>query len=355
MSAAIAVRDVHAALPPAARRRCGTRALPSRRCSGVSFEVAARGAFRHRRGVRLRQVHPDAADRGTRPADERRDPHRGHGHHRPAGTATSASCGRSCRSSSRTRWARWTHGCACVTSSPSRSSRKGTTSRDAREARVHELLEAVGLSAGGGRPVPAPVLRRPAPADLDRPRPGSAAVDPARRRAGQRARRLGACPGAQPHHRAGRRARPHARVRLARPVRRPPHLRPGGSDVRRRDRRARPDVAGLRRPAAPLHPAPAARCADACAAPCAAAAPPSSSEVAHDRSASSSPIPQACRSGRSGCPRPVECAGPLPVHRPSWSLRLPSVRRSLRDKRSRMPLGCVSGRLPFRHTSVVLR
>ena len=62
--------------------------------------------------------------------------------------------------------------------------------------RVGELLRQVGLVAARRREIPARVLRRAAPAHLDRPRAGVRARVPRLRRADQRARRLGA--GADP-------------------------------------------------------------------------------------------------------------------------------------------------------------
>ena len=102
-----------------------------------------------------------------------------------------------------------------------------------RKARVAELLEAVGLGRRGRRSLSPPVLRRSAPAHLDRACPRTVAVHPARRRAGQRPRRLGARAGAQPHRRPRRRSRAHPRLRLARPVRRASRVRAGRGHVRR--------------------------------------------------------------------------------------------------------------------------
>ena len=76
------------------------------------------------------------------------------------------------------------------------------------------------------QPLPARVLRRPAPADRDRPGAGGQPeADPARRaRVG--ARRLDPGAGDQPARRAPGRARLSLRVRRPRPVGRPPRLRP---------------------------------------------------------------------------------------------------------------------------------
>ena len=79
-----------------------------------------------------------------------------------------------------------------------------------------------GGTAGGGRPrpglrrpIPARVLRRTAAADRDRPRAGGGALVHRVRRAGVRARRVGAGPGAQPAGRSP--ARPRADLPLHRP------------------------------------------------------------------------------------------------------------------------------------------
>ncbi len=96
---------------------------------------------------------------------------------------------------SRTRTARSTRASASAASSPSRSPR--WRSADAR-TRVAESLDAVGLRALGRRALPARVLGRPAPAHRDRARADHAAAPDRRRRAGQRARRLGAGAGAEP-------------------------------------------------------------------------------------------------------------------------------------------------------------
>ena len=70
---------------------------------GVSFEVAAGRAVRHRRRVRLRQVDAAAAARRAGPADLGRGRRRRHRHRRTARAAAAASCATSCRWCSRTR------------------------------------------------------------------------------------------------------------------------------------------------------------------------------------------------------------------------------------------------------------
>ena len=89
------------------------------------------------------------------------------------------------------------------------------------------------------QPLPAPVLRWPAPAHRHRPRHRAAPQGPHLRRAGLRARRVGAGPGHQPHGEAAGRARPVLHLHRARPLRRPAHLRPRRRDVPRAHGRAR--------------------------------------------------------------------------------------------------------------------
>ena len=89
------------------------------------------------------------------------------------------------------------------------------------------------------QPLPARVLRRPAPAHRDRAGARAEAEADRRRRAGLRARRLD--PGAdhQPARRPPGRVRAHLRLRRPRPLRRAPRLRPDRGHVPRQDRRAR--------------------------------------------------------------------------------------------------------------------
>ena len=105
---------------------------------------------------------------------------------------------------------------------------------------------AVGLSPEHYNRYPARVLRRPAPADRDRPGARAAAEADHRRRAGLRPRRLD--PGAdhQPARGPPGRVRAHLRLRRPRPRRRPPRLRPDRGHVPGQDRRDRPGRRGLR-------------------------------------------------------------------------------------------------------------
>ena len=100
--------------------------------------------------------------------------------------------------------------------------------------------------AGAGRaqpralqPLPARVLRRPAPAHRHRAHAGAAAEADRGGRAGVGARRLDPGAGGEPARGPAERARPDLRDDRARPVGGAAHLRPGRGDVPRQDRRAR--------------------------------------------------------------------------------------------------------------------
>ena len=109
----------------------------------------------------------------------------------------------------------------------------------------------------GGRALPAPVQRRPAPADRPRPRARAAPEVHRRGRAGVRARRLDPVAGAQPARRAEAGVQPDLPLRRPRPRRRRLHLRPRRGHVPRQDRRAG-DLGGALPPAAaPVHDGPA--------------------------------------------------------------------------------------------------
>ena len=87
------------------------------------------------------------------------------------------------------------------------------------------------------QPLPAPVLRRPAPAHRHRPGAGPAPGGHRLRRAGVGAGRVGAGAGDQPARGPAGRARPGLPLHRARPVGRPPHLRPDRRHVPGQDRR----------------------------------------------------------------------------------------------------------------------
>ena len=136
----------------------------------------------------------------------------------------------------------------------------GHVRRSGVDARVHELLETVGLSPPDGlrREVPARAVGRSAAARRDRPRACGRAVGDRRRRADLDARRVDSHRDPQPDARpegaqAARVPLRHARSREC-ALRR----RLGARHVRRPDRGARPGRAGAAGPATSVH-SPAAR------------------------------------------------------------------------------------------------
>ena len=134
----------------------------------------------------------------------------------------------------------------------------------AAEARAVELLEEVRLPdpRAGARPLPAPVLRRDAPAHCDRDRARLPAQAADRRRADDRARRdrAGGDPAA-PRPPAAR-ARPGSDPDHPRPRRPLGHRRPRRDLLRRPRRRVRAAEGRAAAPAPPVHQG-AARCAPA--------------------------------------------------------------------------------------------
>ena len=99
-----------------------------------------------------------------------------------------------------------------------------------------ELLRAGRARTGARQPLPAGVLRRPAPAHRHRPGAGARAQADRAGRAGVRAGRVDPGRRDQPAGRAQGPARAVVPVRGPRPRRGPPHRRPGGGDVPRADR-----------------------------------------------------------------------------------------------------------------------
>ena len=112
------------------------------------------------------------------------------GHHAPRRGASCGRCGGGCRWSSRTRSPRSTRATASGGSSASRCACTASASAEARPARVRELLEIVGLPRDAASPLPARVLRRPAPAHRPRARARAQPGLHRLRRAGLGARRL---------------------------------------------------------------------------------------------------------------------------------------------------------------------
>ena len=223
----------------AGRRRGGPRRLPGRG-AGVGGRVG------------LRQVDARA---GAAAACSTPTPARctfdGGTSRRPT-AATCGRCGARCRSCSRTRSRRWTPGPPWATRSPRGC---GPTASPARERR---RPGARGARPGGPRavprpPLPASVLRRPAPAGRHRPGAGRRAALPGGRRAGLGARRVDPVADPEPAARPAGPPRLHPRVRGPRPGRGRAPVRPGRRDVPGAHRRGRHPRPGVREPAAPLH------------------------------------------------------------------------------------------------------
>ncbi len=120
---------------------------------------------------------------------------------------------------------------------------RGVAKERRRPGRARELLGPGRAQPRAPQPLPARVLRRPAPADRHRPRAGHGPEGRDARRAGLGARRLDPGPGRQPARGPAGRARPDLRVRRPRPVGRAPRLGPDRGDVPRQGHGA---VAGAR-------------------------------------------------------------------------------------------------------------
>ena len=99
-------------------------------------------------------------------------------------------CAAGCRWCSRTPTPRSTRAGASATSSPSRCACMARQSAPRSRPRLRELMRLVELLPDHARPLPARVLRRPAPAHRHRPGAGAGAAADRRRRAGLGARRL---------------------------------------------------------------------------------------------------------------------------------------------------------------------
>ena len=102
-------------------------------------------------------------------------------------------------------------------------------------------------------PLPARVLRRPAPADRHRPGARARAGVHRLRRAGLGARRVDPEPDPEPAARPAPRLQPDLPVHQPQPVGRPVLQRPGRGHVPRQDRRAGDGRAALPQPAPPVH------------------------------------------------------------------------------------------------------
>ena len=109
-----------------------------------------------------------------------------------------------------------------------------TVHRQGRSRRARRRAAAPGRPVAGRRPqIPARILRRPAPAHLDRPRARERAGVPGVRRADLGARRLGAGADPQPDGRPAAPPAAHLSLHLAQSGGRPPHLDAGRRDVSR--------------------------------------------------------------------------------------------------------------------------
>ena len=148
-------------------------------------------------------------------------------------------------------------------------------------------------AARGRRPLPAPVLGWPAPADRPRPLARPAAEVHRRGRAGLGARRVDPVAGAEPARRAEARVRPHVPLRRTRPRRRRLHLRPHRGHVPREDRRAVDGRGSLRPAAPPVHAGAPVGEPGARAGPQAAAHRPHGRRAEPDRPALRLPLPHA--------------------------------------------------------------
>ena len=126
--------------------------------------------------------------------------------------------------------------------------------KEEQQKKVDEVMLDVGLDPdAAARPAAAPVLRRPVPAHLDRPRGRHRPEADHLRRAGLRARRVGA--GADPEPARGHEAplRPHADLHRPRPRGREERERPRRRDVPRQDLRGRHARRALRAARASVH------------------------------------------------------------------------------------------------------
>ncbi|CAA9315141.1 MAG: Oligopeptide transport ATP-binding protein OppF, partial [uncultured Friedmanniella sp.] len=175
------------------------------------------------------------------------------------------------------------------------------------------------------QPLSAPVLRRAAAADRDRPRCGAEPQGADLRRAGLCAGRVGAGSGGQPARAAAGRAGSGLRLHRPRPVGGAPHLRPGRGDVPRGAGRDRGRGADL----LPAHPSlhPGAALGRSGARPDAAPRPPADSaergRAQPGQPAVGMPFPHPLLQGAAQLRRRRPVAGPAAGRREQPRLRLP--------------------------------
>ena len=225
------------ALPDPRRRSCSARSAMVQAVDGVELRHPPRRDARPRRRVGLRQDHGRPPAAAAHRADGGHDPLRRHRHHEAPGRGPQALPA-----------ADADHLPGPVleprpADADRRQHRRGPAHprpRDARRAaRQGRADDGPGRPPAVPRaPLPARVLRRPAPAHRDRPRARPRARPRRLRRAGVGARRLDPGPGAQPAQAAPARARPDLPVRRPQHGRRRAHQRPGRGHVPRPHRRA---------------------------------------------------------------------------------------------------------------------
>ncbi|CAA9250255.1 MAG: Oligopeptide transport ATP-binding protein OppF, partial [uncultured Actinomycetospora sp.] len=238
--------DAGRGVPP--RDRAGAR-----RRRRLARPVPRRDPRRGRR-VGVRQVDARPGAPAPDPADERHRPLRGRGPVREAGRgAQGVAPGHADRAAGPLHLAQ---------PAPHRRRHRGRAVRHPPRGGAEGRPPPAGAGAArGGRaqprahpPLPAPVLRRPAPAHRHRPRARPAAQGDRLRRAGVGARRVDPGAGAQPALRPAARVRAGVPVHRPRPRRRAPPLRPRRGDVPGLDRRDRHQRADLHAGEPPVHP-----------------------------------------------------------------------------------------------------
>ncbi len=222
--------------------------------SGVSLHVAGGRDARVGGGVGLRQVDDRPAAVEPDPPDVGRRRVRGQRHLAPRRRRELREHARSAsRSCSKTRTRRSTRACRSAARSPSRCACTASMSKSGRAPYASPSCSSRSASRPSMRRVPARVLRRSAPARRHRARARAGTVAHRARRARLGARRVDPGRRREPARTPAGRARPRVRVHRARPLGRPPHLRPCRGDVPRQDRRGRDRARHLPTARPPVH------------------------------------------------------------------------------------------------------